>query len=476
MQKSRRTHFSMIKPFLHNEEVALVTAPNFEMFHNQLSHPFNWLQISELLEGLAIDSICYVDACTAVSYAIGVRRAAIDSPYLMDPEFGMGYGEDSDLHYQLVTKGWKSVWTLDTVVSHFGGASFGHDAKADGYRKFGRELFFKRWGDLYFSEIESHEIVLHQMIRGQLQGLDLNQHSTSLVITPSDKPYIGGLVVVKSFVKGRIFEKRPVQLLILDEINGKNYYDLMTTLSSEVNWDTTQEIVFVGIGSVRWFMNLNIDITNKRIVFFLQGPDWVIDPDGVAELAWLQENKVELIVTSPVTAQIARQLNPLGELQWFVPSLDSARYGGYENFDKDFDVIMSVRSEYGKGGHLAESLIKTLSKKCRIQVVSDIPLTIDSGNVIISRRTGESDFLKKLARSKVYIDTSIYEGFGLVPRQAGLLNVKCLLFPFAGGTNELLSFPNHFQSLNDPFDLLGNVELILNSLDSPSCEGCSYCN
>ena len=178
---------------------------------------------------------------------------------------------------------------------------------------------------------------------------------------------------------------------------------------------------------------------------------------------------------SETTASIATQLNPSAPLTWFTPSLDSARYGGYEHYEKEWDVIFSVRSEYGKGGHLAESLIEYLSKFCRVHVVTDTPLSINAGAVSISNRTGESDFLKKLAHSKVYVDTSLYEGFGLVPRQAGLLNTRSFLFPFAGATLELLNFPNHFSSLGDPFDLIGNANAILKSLGEDICHGCEFC-
>jgi GT2 family glycosyltransferase len=467
---------TMIKPFLHESKIGLVTVPNFDLFNGRLRNSLTWLELADYLEESSKQTISYVDACTAVSYAIAIRRSSVTHENLMDPAYGMGYGEDSDLHYQLVTKGWKSVWTLDTVVSHYGGASFGQNPQADSYRKFGRKLFFERWGDKYFSEIEAHELVLDNSINKRINSVKDVMTHTTLIVSPSDKEHIGGLFVVKSLIRKRIEEKKRISLRILDEIDPRNFYDLITTSPTSIDWKKVNEIIFVGIGSVRWFMGLKVPVEKIKLIFFLQGPDWIIDPNGVKELKWIRENIDEFLVTSSLTSHWATQISKNAHQEFHIPDLQFAKFSGFEEFEKEYDVLFNVRSEYGKGAHFAESMINYLSDYCKVHVVSDIPLSIDSTNVHVSPRTGTNEFLKKVARSKVFIDTSLYEGFGLVPRQAGYLNTISFLFPTAGGTSELLKFPNHFSPLGEVHDLIGNADKILKTLENLTCEGCDYCN
>lgn len=475
-QISSNTLVEMVKPLLHDNSVALVTAPNFQLFHNHFGSNLNWKQIGAYLESTAADRVFFVDACTAVSYAISVRRSAIATPNLMDPEYGKGYGEDSDLHYQVVTRGWRSVWTLNTLVSHYGGASFGQSLEANSHRAFGRMLFFTRWGDIYFSEIDAHEEVLRRAIQTRMKDLNYSHNSPIVILTPSDKEHIGGLSIVKSLVAKLINSNLTVQVCVLDEIELRNYYDLLCTSSGDLNALQPAEIIFVGIGSIRWFNeNYQKKPVHSKKTFFLQGPDWVIDPSGVNELNWLRQDIDKFITTSDITSCFANQIKNNAEIELFEPKLFDVQFAGHENYEKTHDIMFLLRPEFGKGAHLAEAMIRELVSSCKILVVSEILLNFEHPNLTITKRANQSEFYKKLASCKLYVDTSLYEGYGLVSRQASLLNTKVLLFPFAGGTETLLKYPNHFRTLKNPYDLLGNAELCLQFLNAPSCEHCMYC-
>jgi GT2 family glycosyltransferase len=284
------TILSMIKPFLQLEKIGLVTAPNFDLFDRFMEVTSDWQTVGDFLASSSQDSINYVAACTAVSYAIGIRRCAVEMDQLMDPEFGMGYGEDSDLHYQLVSRGWQSVWTLDTLVSHYGGASFGQDAKAISHRAHGRKVFFERWGKLYFSEIEAHEVVLENCIINRMKYFKELQSECTLIITPSDKRNIGGLSVANQLIRLEISKEQQVKLLVLDEYYPRNYDDILRTTTIPVHWSSFNKIIFIGIGSIRWFVKQKLELSGYKFAFFLQGPDWVIEPSGIQELEFLEQN------------------------------------------------------------------------------------------------------------------------------------------------------------------------------------------
>lgn len=469
------TILAMIKPFINDENVGVVTAPNFELFDKFMKLGGDWISIGQHLIETSKNSVNYVAACTAVSYAIGIRRRAVVMDELMDIAFGMGYGEDSDLHYQIVSRGWQSVWTLDTLVSHFGGASFGQDEIADGHRAFGRQLFFERWGSRYFSEIEAHEKALEIAIQKRMFNYEHKDSKGVLVITPSDKRNIGGLSLVNQLIKERLNNESPLGLLILDEYYPRNYDDILRTLSAPIKWELYDEIVLVGIGSVRWLLKQNVDLSKITLCFFLQGPDWVIDPSGVEELRFLERNVKKYLVTNSFTREIANQVNHYAEIDYIEPNLKDVKYSGFEETIKSYDFIFSIREEYGKGGHLALSLIKYLSQKHKIMVVSDLNLEDLGENVTLTKRSSPREFYKKLALARIYVDTSLYEGYGLVPRQAMHLKMHCAFFGFIGAPSELFEHEAHFTELSDPYDLLGNVRILEKLLTNKLCSGCDLC-
>jgi GT2 family glycosyltransferase len=475
VQIFENTILAMLKPFVFDESIGIVTAPNFELFDNFIESSSDWISIGRHLIQSSKNSVNYVAACTAVSYAIGIRRSAVVMDELMDIEFGMGYGEDSDLHYQLVSRGWQSVWTLDTIVSHFGGASFGQDEIADGHRAFGRRLFFERWGSRYFSEIDAHEKALKIAIQKRMLKFEDKEPKDLLVLAPSDQRNIGGLFLVNQLIKERLNNESRVGLVILDEFYPRNYDDVLRTLSGPIKWKSYDEILLVGIGSVRWLLKKNIDLSQFSLCFFLQGPDWVIDPDGVEELRFLEKNVKKFLVTGSFTREIALQINPLAKIDYIEPNLKDAEYSGFEETEKTFDFIFSIREEYGKGGHLGISLIKYLAQKYRIMVVSDLNIENLDENVTLTKRSSPREFYKKLAFARVYVDTSLYEGFGLVPRQAMLLKVHCVFFGFIGAPSELLQHEEHFTELGEPYDLIGNVRILENLLTKKLCLGCELC-
>ena len=201
----------------------------------------------------------------------------------------------------------------------------------------------------------------------------------------------------------------------------------------------------------------------------------MIDPQGVNELVFLEEKIGKFIVTSSTTQEIALQINPQAEIEFIDPNLRDAVFSGFETQGKLFDFIFSLREEYGKGAHLAESLIRYLSLNHRILVVSDLNLGNLGPNVEVTKRSEPREFYKNLASAKVYVDTSLYEGFGLVPRQAISLNVKCAFFEFIGSPAELLEYPAHSVQLSDPYDLIRNIIILEDLLVSENCQGCGYC-
>ncbi|HSB36723.1 MAG TPA: glycosyltransferase, partial [Thermoanaerobaculia bacterium] len=92
----------------------------------------------------------YPDAVTVVGFCLLVRREAIRALGVFDEVFGMGYGEETDLHYRARTAGWRGVVADDTFVYHRHGASF---ADRDERVRRNLEIVMSRWRSVHEREL-----------------------------------------------------------------------------------------------------------------------------------------------------------------------------------------------------------------------------------------------------------------------------------------------------------------------------------
>jgi GT2 family glycosyltransferase/glycosyltransferase involved in cell wall biosynthesis len=72
----------------------------------------------------------YPDLPTGVGFCLYLRRALIDAIGLLDPAFGLGYGEENDYCMRAAAAGFRNVLCEDAFVLHLGGSSFG-EMRAD---------------------------------------------------------------------------------------------------------------------------------------------------------------------------------------------------------------------------------------------------------------------------------------------------------------------------------------------------------
>jgi GT2 family glycosyltransferase len=97
-------------------------------------------------------------AVTSVGHLLGIRTSAISgSEKLFDPVFGKGYGEESDLHYRLLERGFEALVVPNSMVYHRGESSFGFTSQ-----KPQTKVFHERWGAVHekaqFEEIRKDSL------------------------------------------------------------------------------------------------------------------------------------------------------------------------------------------------------------------------------------------------------------------------------------------------------------------------------
>ncbi|MEA1052538.1 glycosyltransferase [Lamprobacter modestohalophilus] len=95
----------------------------------------------------------YPDVVTGVGFCLLLRRSAIEQVGFLDPVFGRGYCEDSDLCMRLTSAGYRTVVADDVYVYHRGSATFG-ETRQQRYLS-NRKIFDERWGPEYRTQFSA---------------------------------------------------------------------------------------------------------------------------------------------------------------------------------------------------------------------------------------------------------------------------------------------------------------------------------
>jgi GT2 family glycosyltransferase len=475
---------SILSIFNSDSSVGLVTIPTFEDFRIQLTHSITWRQLNTYLSESRDGKLHYVDACTAVSYAIGIRRDSLKSSWLMDPIYGRGYGEDSDLHYQVVSHGWRSVFTLDTAASHEGGATFGNDEGVSETRKMGREVFFERWGVRYYAEIANHSRALRRAIKMRVSGLHEHREEslseTTWIISPGLSNKIGGLRVAEQYAVQQSLGSANIRFVSTHDNNVSNVGDLILTTPSAIARKSVKpgdNLVLFGIGGIRWVKSLPFPMKSFELIYAAQGPDDLIWPEGFSDYRFLASEVKKYLVNSPAMSKIVFDLVGDFESVTLVPDLSYAFYSGHStNQVREIDVLMIIREEWGKNPNYHTSLANYLSLYCSVTVVTDANSPSFAKEVRVLPSLGNSEILKLMKNSKILVDGSLFEGFGMVPREAAYSGAHVFITGNAGGTDELLNFESHFSKVPALWDVHGAAKQIEKKLSSLHyCLGCDFC-
>jgi len=153
----------MVKPFL-DDSVALATCLATQSGGNLTLNNFtetNWREVDSLISGLESSNLD--EACTAIGYCMALRVNALDGENIYDEAFSPAYGEDSDLHYRVKSKDWRSVVISNLLVHHIGGASYGESEDSKLIKERSMNLFLNKWGSRFLVDEEDCTIQLIEL-------------------------------------------------------------------------------------------------------------------------------------------------------------------------------------------------------------------------------------------------------------------------------------------------------------------------
>lgn len=470
--------FARLEVHAADEDTALLTVPSFEDLVGWGAMSPTWFEFDDRLASFEGN---YIQACTAVGYCLLVNTKAIPSP-LFDPDFGHGYGEDSDLHMRVDQQGKKSLLALDMCVFHAGGASYGEGHEAQGHRAQGAKLFHEKWGHIYRIEFP----FFHREIQRYVASIPAptSEKNEIWLLTPRiGAKGVGGLRVFEHTAGVLAKDMRAVRLVSLTDGGTLRLVDgaLMPTSLDEfsnfwkrvdlVEGEVKPALYFGGnVGINLVYNNLALFQDRFRLFLLLQGPDFYMDPHIMKSFEPVIAQCEQVIAASDYLAGIAYNLGAKSVTK-FQPQIEvyETTSSSREIINRSRDLIVSIRGEHGKAPWLSETIANYFaSKGWRVASFGSEKHRADPAVEKLGVLT-PFELQNELARTKVYFDSSLYEGFGLTPREALAKGTRVVAVE-NGGNDELQGVPG--IELVRAWSFVEIVEAIERNRNSDSADFC----
>ena len=442
----------------------ILTVPSYEDWVTYGADMPTWWELDDALSSFP-DS--QMEACTAVGYALLINTNNVKSP-LFDPEFGHGYGEDSDLHYRVQAQGLNSRITLNMSVFHKGSQSYGLSDLSNSHRQQGKKLFYKKWGKTYQKEFP---FFLHSARQFCSQITSGPSSANSLyVLSPSTKSNgIGGLSVIMNAVEQLSLNRVPVRMVDLslsadDSFTFLSSYKVFSykwfkkNISSSISPKSKRLVIVGGMDGIRHARAAGLfENPNIKVACLIQGPDFYMEPENSVEFAKAIAEAQFNLVVSDYMESVADYFESQVTIK-FNPIPNHFLLGNSSKVEqRQWDVIFSLREEHGKADWLSISIANFLSYKG--YKIGTFGLYSDrlSPHITQFGLLPNNELIELFGQAKAFFDSSLYEGFGFVPREA--LSQGCKVFAIHNGGNEII--PGNGISKFHPWDLVG----ILRSLE-----------
>jgi GT2 family glycosyltransferase len=461
---------AMLLPLILDKSVGAVTLPEFDLFAKWAPIGTNASRLSKFLSNK--NGVFCCEASTIISYCVAIKFDTFrNSNFLLDPIYDRGYGEDSDLFYTLRLKGLKSLYSLSNVVSHLGGSSFVDQRNL--LLEKAQHTFFGRWGNFQSSFDPRIDKNYHRKIQESLIGYSdnislqeaKNKKKLIGVITPDIGLEIGGLQVSRELIT----ELNADLVYLTSRDNNHQFLGSYKNASVQHFLDLKMdEVHIVGADSLRILGKSNFfeeDLKTKSF-FYFQGFDFFIDPQCIVTLSNYLKRVDVIYYTQLELLKYANYFAPGVRKVEFVPKQTNLTYMKKSSVNYQFrsDVLILLREEHGKAAWLGENMAQFISNEGFSVTTVGQPKGLFISNSIpgIRRLPGLpwKELQNELTNHKVFYDPSLYEGYGLTPREALHNGCKVFINSFGDSLEKLCDSNSNITNFKKPFDLLHNLNEI----------------
>ncbi len=429
---------------------------------------FTYEQMDLLLERKFIGQ-CF-DACTVVGNCLMITKKCIQEVGYLDEIYGTGYGEETDYQFKAMEKGFKAKVAIDSYVFHKSEVSFGTSKEKQEKLKKNQAIFFERWGAKYqklMTEYRKNDPI--QYILSNLGEEDKKLDFEFLIYLIGFTKAAGGINMTVDLVNYLAMNNVPCNILYGF---SDGYDEIMLFAPIQVNhvhYYTFKKIVSTIYFST-YYAKMLADQYKIPLISFAQGyePYFENGADyGVAELSYKLPDHILTI-----SNYLKEKYKSTFQMNSTVISNGISYDLLYkENIHTELKVVtMIIRNNYLKGDFIQLDLFKRLTKD---YPQLEINLLCNNSHIKLpfyEKKQGKVNvfygpFTRKeiadvLQKSDLYIDTSLTEGFGLMPLEA-MASGNVVIVSDSGGIRDYIK--DQVNGFVVPE--VNNVEAYLNKID-----------
>lgn len=411
----------------------------------------------------------YPDVTTAVGFCMAIRTPLLRKIGLFDEAFSPGYGEESDFHFKVLCKGYRSVVVSDCFVYHENHASFsGNKAALVAHN---RPIFDSRWRVIYHNELNEEAVQGDiEQLKTISKGAEERTHDV-LFILPTSKLF-GGIVVVYEICRRLIDRGIDANAVVLSQPET-----LPPDLPFVPYFRPDADWVSGNIPRARVYVATHYETSayafmaqlqhGSKVAYLVQGYEaWfpgaavheVINtvraiPNRVAVSNWLSTMLKRWGI-------IARVIPNGVDLRYFYPLSPSP---GRRRTKDPVTLFTLLRDDPQAGTMLSERVLRRVRAKLpelRIIAVGNLSAEAPFRELVNEAHAsiGRKEIRDIYRRSDIFVDFSMVQGFGLMGLEAMASGVSTVLAA-TGGAEEYASPANSI--LVAPGDENGFVNAII---------------
>lgn len=368
------------------------------------------------------------DACTVVGNCLMISRDCIEKTGYLDEIYGMGYGEETDYQFKAMKNGFKAKVAIDSYVFHKAEVSFGVSKEKQERQKKNQEIFFSRWGNDYYklmNEYSNNDPIRY--IHSNITKDDKKLSFEFLMYLIGFNKAAGGINMAVDMINYLTINDVKCNILY----GFSNGYDEIMLFNPILVTDASN-YSFKKIVSTIYFSNYYAKMLAQRydvpLVSFAQGYEPYFENGldyRVAELSYKLPDRI-LTISDYLKDMYKESFNVKADVVRNGINSDLLCYKN--NQKKIKTVTLFCRNNYLKGDFITLDIFNRLVKKYSNLNINLLYLNKDMSIPFYDKDKNDVKLLKgpftrvELASifidSDLYIDTSLTEGFGLMPLEA----------------------------------------------------------
>jgi GT2 family glycosyltransferase len=449
-------------------------SPNYSF---KIPQGMNFKSVASCLHELYIplNKEKYVEAATVVGNCLMVKKTIFQSLGGFGDEWGIGYGEETDLQFKGMEKGYKSILVLDTYVYHFGGGSFKSVSDIDNHRQKNHKAFMRKWGNKYKELTQAQDfdpILLLTFIFANLKAKNGISNEVIFYMATIDQQ-IGGIHSIVDICNHLISNGINATCALM----GKNAEQLIDKYKEPIYFtplcfDTEEDFINASnslnfkiiVSTIHTSAEFCSKLKSKHIkhLQYIQGLEYMFETGGAFQNALNSYKYGDGCVFA--SKYLETKLTPLLPKipTWTINPNVNQDIFYKENNNREFFLGMCLRRDGDKGqGFLLNLLLNKRISREKIIIFGDKKYDFlkSMKNVSFIELPISREILAKYFRkTSSYIDLTAHEGYGLMGKEAIMCGCN-LFYSNYGGLNDYVEIEENFL-IND----LLNSDIIIDKL------------